>query len=1066
MQLRFRVLKYVFTASLAASGMAAAQTTPAPTTDQAATAPANTPSNNTPPDANATTPAPATAAPADAAVAGGPSASTKKSASEEIVVTGSRIRRKDLNTPAPVTVLSRDQISASGRVSLGEFLQALPEQGNSGANAQVNNGNDGSIYVSLRSLGAQRTLVLVNGRRMVPGGTGANSAADLGTIPQAAIERIEVLKDGASAIYGSDAIAGVVNVILRKRFNGTEVGGYAGTSGHNDGTTYDVHAVTGTAGDKGSALFSVGYQEQRPVFSGSRDFSRITYNWDFDQGCYANVDSGACGPKSEAGSGNSTTFPNGRFTIPGSACGKFSGTCKNGSCLDASGAPDPTQDGSPDVTSPYLVNPAVATHPALASVCNQSISASKNGGKPRGGGFWQDPATPGGTEQYVKYPGVLYNTNPTNYLITPSRRVQLFTTGDVNLGSEARAFFEASYVNRASAQSLAPMPLVSSNIPTAPVTLSQYSIYNPFGVDIKTWRKRTVEFGERLFRQDLDTFRVVAGLDGSLGEWAGPVSGWAWDLDYNHGRTSGSNLQTGQLRMPNIGNATGPSTVINGKAVCLRQPFDPAGKIPGSSTTPNIIAGCVPFDALHGVNPGVNNDDVKNYVSYNGQDFGTNQQDIFSANVSGELFKVASERPAGLALGVDYRRETASFQNNPINSGESSGNNSLSTYGGYNVKEAYGELVVPLLGGMPLVEDLEFQAAARYNDFSTFGTNTTYKLGVRYSPIRDLTARATYGTAFRAPNVAELYGGAADDYPGVRDPCGGKTQTTNPTILARCKTGPGAVPGGYTADPSTQLLSKHTANALLGPETATTFTLGAVIQPQMVRNLSLTVDYYNVNVAKTITQRGAGFILDQCYRADVQDASLCSLIIRNDVGTVSQINDERANLGNYHTTGIDFALRYAMPTEDFGRFSLIVDGAYLNSYRVTDILGAVTNGVGNYDLGVLPRLKMNSGVFWSLGPIAAGVSGRYIGAYKECGSGVCSTDDTQQRRIPYYLPVDLFASYTLRGWAAGTTALVLGVQNVGDTQPPFLANAFSANSDPSSYDYVGRFFYTRLTHTF
>ena len=1031
MHLKFRVLKYVLTASLAGSGMAAAQTTPAPTTDQAATAPANTPSNNAQPDATATTPAPATAAPADAAVAGGPSASTKKSATEEIVVTGSRIRRKDLNTPAPVTVLSRDQISASGRVSLGEFLQALPEQGNSGANAQVNNGNDGSIYVSLRSLGAQRTLVLVNGRRMVPGGTGANSAADLGTIPQAAIERIEVLKDGASAIYGSDAIAGVVNVILRKRYNGTEVGGYAGTSGHGDGTTYDVHAVTGTAGDKGSMLFSVGYQEQRAAYAGDREFSRTTYSYDFDQGCFPDSTTGACGPKVNAGGGNSSTFPNGRFSIPASACGSTVGGV-------------------------FTPNPLVATHPALASVCTQT--------KNKGGGIMQDPTQPG-AQVYVPYDGLLYNTNPTNYLITPSRRVQLFSTGDVNLGSEARAFFEASYVNRTSSQSLAPMPLVSSTIPTAPVTISQYSIYNPFGVNITSWRKRTVEFSERLYRQDLDTFRVVAGLDGSLGEWAGPLSGWAWDVDYNHGRTSGSNLETGQLRMPNVANATGPSAVVNGSPVCLRQPYDPAGLIPGSSKTPNIIAGCVPFDVLHGVSPGTVNA-AKSYVSYDGTDFGTNQQDIFSANVSGELFKVASERPAGLALGVDYRRETASFQNNPINSGESSGNNQLSTYGGYNVKEAYAELVIPLLGGMPGIEDLEVQAAARYNDFSTFGTNSTYKLGVRYSPIRDITARATYGTAFRAPNVAELYGGAADNYPAVRDPCGGRTATTNPTISARCKTGPGSVPGGYNGDPSTQFLEKIEAAPDLGPETATTFTAGIVLQPQMVRNLSVTVDYYNVNVAKSISTLGAQFILDQCYRADAQNAALCNQIVRNGIGQITQINDPRANTGNYHTTGIDFAIRYAMATEDMGRFSLILDGAYLHSYRVTDNTGVVTNGVGNYDLGVLPSLKMNTGIFWTMGPLGAGVSGRYIGSYKECASGVCSQDDTQQRVVPHYLPIDIFLSYTLKGWAAGTTSLVGGIQNVGDIQPPYLYGAFAANSDPSSYDYIGRFFYTRLTHTF
>jgi len=159
-------------------------------------------------------------------------------------------------------------------------------------------------------------------------------------------------------------------------------------------------------------------------------------------------------------------------------------------------------------------------------------------------------------------------------------------------------------------------------------------------------------------------------------------------------------------------------------------------------------------------------------------------------------------------------------------------------------------------------------------------------------------------------------------------------------------------------------------------------------------------------------------------------------------------------------------VRYAQPTEDFGRFSLILDGAYLNSFRITDLTGVITNAVGNFDLGVLPALKLNAGLFWTMGPIGAGVSARYIGAYKECGSGSCTTDDTQQRRIEHYTPIDVFASYTLKNWAAGTTALVVGVTNLTDVQPPFIANAFAANSDPSTYDYVGRFVYTRLTHTF
>ncbi|MCA1826444.1 MAG: TonB-dependent receptor, partial [Myxococcales bacterium] len=468
----------------------------------------------------------------------------------------------------------------------------------------------------------------------------------------------------------------------------------------------------------------------------------------------------------------------------------------------------------------------------------------------------RDGLASGPAAGFVPYPGDAYNTNPTNYLITPARRVQVFATGDVNLGSAARAFFEASYVNRTSSQTLAPMPLVNNTIPTQPVTISKDSLYNPFGVDIGSWRIRTVDFGERFFSQDLDTFRVVAGLDGSLGDWSGPLSGWAWDVDYNHGRTAGNQLETGQLRMPNIANATGPSAInpATGQAVCLKTKTGAASDFAAS----NIILGCVPFDVLHGSYGGQTA--AKNYVSYDGTDFGTNQQDIWSANLSGDLFKLASERPIGLAVGADYRRESASFQNNPINAGESSGNNALSTQGGYTVKEVYGELVMPLLGGMPFLEDFELQAAARYVDYSTFGNNTTYKLGARFSPFRDLTFRATYGTAFRAPNVAELFGGTADNYPLVTDPC---RAPKDAAIKARCIAN--GVPGGASGDPSSQLLEKIAADTNLGPETATTFTAGVVIQPRMLRNLSLTVDYYNVNVSQAIRTYGAGFILSNCF---------------------------------------------------------------------------------------------------------------------------------------------------------------------------------------------------------
>src|SRR5438876_9389512 len=214
-------------------------------------------------------------------------AAGKRTATDEIVVTGSRIRRKDLTTPAPVTVISRDQVLASGKASIGDFLQTIPEQGNS-TNTAVNNGGDGTVNVALRSLGQNRTLVLVDGKRMVfgAGGNGGTlaSAVDLNAIPISAIERVEILKDGASSLYVSDAIAGVVNIITRKKANGTEVSGYTGTSTRGGGTAYDLSLVTGASGDTGNFIFTGGYFNQNEIFAGQRGWAQNAVGYNFRNG--------------------------------------------------------------------------------------------------------------------------------------------------------------------------------------------------------------------------------------------------------------------------------------------------------------------------------------------------------------------------------------------------------------------------------------------------------------------------------------------------------------------------------------------------------------------------------------------------------------------------------------------------------------------------------------------------------------------------------------------------------------------------------------------------------------
>jgi len=649
---------------------------------------------------------------------------SKRSAQEEIVVTGSRIRRKDLATPAPVSVINRSEIAASGRVSIGDLLQTLPEQGNA-INTQVNNGGSGATRVSLRGLGSARTLVLVNGRRFVPGGTGADASVDLNSIPTAAIERIEVLKDGASAVYGSDAIGGVVNIITRKK-GATELAGFTGTTSRGDGTIYDLNGTTGASvGDSGSFIFSGGFYKQLPVWAAARSFSAVPLAYDATGG---KTVSGQPGPYSQG----STTVPAGTFSI--SACKK--------------GTPG-TPAGTPCIGRPV---PNPANDPRIA-LLNNLISTYKTTGI-----FILDPNAPGNlgyrpftSDRLPADGGDGFNFQPNNYLVTPQQRISLFASGETRVTSGVRAYVEASYVNRQSKQTLAPEP---ENVP-----VSAQNVYNPFGVDLTQVQRRLVEFDNRSFTQDIDTIRVVGGLDGTLPEEAGPLAGWFFDASLNFGRTEGTQLKQGSLNRAFLTQALGPS-------------FYDAGGVARCGTAKAPIAGCVPLNLFGG--PGSITQDQVTPLTFTGNLRGTNQLTGLLTNLTGELFRLLNERPVSLAAGYEYRFVTGEFIPDPLTvAGLTTGNKGTITSGTYHVNEGFGELSVPVISNAPFARDFEATVAARVFNYNTFGTGTTYKLGARWRIIDDLTVRGTYSTGFRAPSIADLYAGLSDSFPRVADPCRG-----------------------------------------------------------------------------------------------------------------------------------------------------------------------------------------------------------------------------------------------------------------------------------------------------
>jgi len=950
----------------------------------------------------------ATAAPAPAA----PVAEEKKAVVEEITVTGTRVRRKDLNTPAPVTVLSREQVIASGKISIGDFLQALPEQGNA-INAAVNNGGEGSTRVDLRSLGSNRTLVLVNGRRMVPGGTGADTSVDLNSIPTAAVERIEILKDGASAIYGSDAISGVVNIITRRTFEGIEANVLGGTTSKSDGTTWDMNVTAGTSSERGNVLLSLGYFTMKPVFAGDRSWTSTIYGFDYGFGRYFT---------------GSSAVPMGRFRL----------------------------------------NPASCSTAACVALQNAGFTAATN--------FIVDPsatATAGFRAYRAPNPftgslGDAYNFEPDNYLFTPQQRISLYSAGDTSLGGFARAFFEASYVNRQSDQQLAPEPLFTTN---NGVVVSKDSLYNPFGVDVADVRRRLVEFGPRRFNQDLDSFRLVAGLDGSLPEIFGPVKGWVWETSLNFGRTTGITATNGTLRAPRIQDAIGPSRLVNGVPTCLRDVNDPS----------SAVAGCVPLNLFGGAGS-ITPDQVAG-LGFFGADNGYNQMGAYQLNLSGELFRLLSDRPVGLAVGYEYRRMLGAQYYNPISaSGENTGNNSQSVKGSYDVHEGYAELSLPVVSNMDFVEDLEFSAAFRAFKYSTFGSDNTYKIGGKWRPVRDFTLRGTYSTAFRAPSISELYSGLLDNFPSVSDPCG--STGGDAALDALCQSQ--GVPAGGNGDDRTQLKEKQGGNVNLKPETAKIFTVGLVFEPRWVRNLSFTVDYFSIDLKDSISVLGAGVILNGCYPSG--NPVYCSLIRRTGAASgavVDFLDDANTNVGGTKVQGLDVAARYNLPTP-YGRFNFVVDSSFLFKYDDTLADGTVNKVRGTFTepppglYGALPNYKLNAGVMWAMKGFGAGLTGKYIPTIKECGdrgqslisnnpagagSGICSTDATSARVIDRYVAFDGFVSYTLPS-SFGKSTLAAGMNNILDRDPPVQYSDGTYQGDPRTYDSMGRFFYFRVSHAY
>ncbi len=931
---------------------------------------------------------------------------------EVITVTGSLINRKEVDSPSPVSVVDKEKLQSAGITNVGDILQKIPAQGNA-INAQNNNGGDGSTRINLRSLGTQRTLVLLTGRRVVPSGLGADDSVDFGTIPLAMIERVEVLKDGASAIYGSDAVAGVVNVITRQNVNETEASIYTTTTQHRDGANYDLSFVTGHSSTRGNITFSGGYQEQKPIMAGDRDFASKTYDFDFE-----------AKERVLLGSPSSVT---GRINAaPGGA------TPVKGTVLKIPGCALPTgtnSKGEPIFTNPYCTS--------------DGTGGFRNFNLPTSDSF-----------------GDNYNFQPLNYLVTPSTRVNLFSNGHFDVTKSVHAFYEGQFNSRRSTQQLAEEPVNFTQLTN--VKIDKASYYNTIGEDITEYARRLTEFGPRIFQQEVNSERLVVGLNGTIPDGTPVVSNWKWEGSYNYGRTDGSNSRTGDLILSHLRNALGPS-FRDGSTGTVRC---------GTSLT-DAIPGCVPLNLLTSPGkPGSITKDMIDYLTFVGSTNGFSEQHTAQATASGKVIDLPNHGDVSLALGASYRKQSGGFQPDPLTqTGDTTGNQSGVVNGSYNSYEGFGELSVVPVSGLDALKWVEFNAAGRAYRYNTFGSGVTGKLSGLVRTFGGIALRGTIGNAFRAPSISELYSGTFDSFPAVRDPCDTSRGAKTGTNLMECRN-QGVPDTAVFGTP--QQREKRGGNTGLKPEKAVVGTAGIVYEP--IRGLDFTLDYWHIRIRDAITTLQASTVLAQCYQGGVD--AFCQQIVRDpNSHAIAAINNNTRNVGELTTSGLDFAAAYQYRA---GTSTLrhAIEGTYLFQYNqdtgVKDpntMQEAVIHGRGFYDLGVNPLVKVNLFSAWSHpSGISAGLNARYVHSFQECGTGDgavndCNDPSNLRRTVDAYIDGDLYVGYTLKS-SQGRTSVTAGLNNFLNTTPPVIYNGTALNSDESAYNFLGRQFYVRLGQVF
>ncbi|QTH23829.1 TonB-dependent receptor [Rhizorhabdus wittichii] len=933
---------------------------------------------------------------------------------EDIVVTGSRIARKDLTSSSPLVAIAPSALKTNASVTLDDTLTRLPQVTPSYGSGSNDTSTGGTTTVALRGLGAQRTLVLLNGRRLTAGTY--TGAVDLNMIPTALIESIEVITGGASAAYGSDAIAGVINFRLKKNFEGVQLDGQTGITSRGDGFTSSLSLTAGGnfAEDRGNAVLSVDYAKRRGVSNRSRAFSRISR-------------------------------PSGALPF-----GVYVPSALN---LPAAGAVD-------GVFAGYGVAPgSVGPNSNLSFNANGSLFAPTSGINYDGSG--QDIVRLGN--------GVFYNSTGVSGLTIPLERFGLFGRAEYEVADDINVYAEGGYQHFTSSLVFGPgfnTLTVPTTNPFIPDDLRTVLASRPNPNASFSVLRRYADVGQRTADFTTNSYRLLAGVTGRIEAIDG-----TFDVFASRGE------QTVDRRDHNGVNLTTLNALINaadGGASQCAGGYDPFA-LNGGAACATLLRSTT-----------IRNTKFKqNYVE---------------ANVQGRLFSWWAG-DVRFALGADRRSDSYDFQpDTGVRTGQILGIEGVgvpAVNGSVTVKEVFGELLVPILRDLPLVKAFDVTLGYRYSDYDLSGGVDAYRIEGDWRVIDALRIRGGFSRAVRAPNVSELFTPqspltpiiGAPGAPGQGDPCdvrsAYRTGANAAQVRALCLAQgvPGQIIDSYTFN-NTQLVDGGITggNPKLKPESANTYTIGAVLTPRLpssiLSNLSLSVDYYSIDLKKAIGAIPGAAIVQQCYNLGgansgyATDNVYCSAIGRSDqTGQINRLESFNVNLGRIKTSGIDVSLGGTIRLgDDAGAIDLSGTVNWTEKYAVTnfpgarpmDLAGSIGSSAGSNagTPAAFPEWRAQANLTYRNGPFQVGVQYRYID--KMIDVSAIGIPNSTAIGTPAYHYVDLNTQLKIDE----RLTFRLGVTNLTDKQPPVYTSFYQSNTYPGVYDVLGRSFYAGATVKF